>query len=170
MEYFQSIISQDVAFFDDKENSPGVLAAKLVKHPDEIEDLLGRNLPVILIILTTMIACSLLSLIIGWKFGLVCIFGCLFPVCVAGYVRIQLDYTIESRTSAVYYRSASFAAEAVGAMRTVVSLSLQDVISAEYQGMLQGVLSQTTSMFLLSFLFMAIGDSISIAGYALAFW
>src|ERR1700710_1732231 len=129
-----------MAFFDDKNNSPGVLAAKLIKHPDEIEDLLGRNLPVVLIIFMMMISCSLLAIIIGWKFGLVCVFGGLVTVCIAGYVRIQLDYTIGSWTSEVYFRSASFAAEAVGSMRTVMSLSMQGVVSSEYQDMLQGVL------------------------------
>jgi ATP-binding cassette, subfamily B (MDR/TAP), member 1 len=163
-------MSQNMAFFDDKDNSSGVLAAKLVSHPDEIEDLLGRNIPVILIILVTMIFCSTLAVIVGWKFGLVAIFGCLVPVCIAGYARIQLDYVIERRTQQLYYGSAGFAAEFIASMRTVVSLCLQDMLSSEYREMLRAPMRQAQRMGFLSYLFLALADSLQICGFALAFW
>src|SRR5450432_4126116 len=119
-------MSQKIAFFDDTKNSPGVLTAKLLQHPNEIEDLLGRNIPVILIILVSILSCSILAIVTGWKLGLVTVFGCLAPICVSGLIRIHLEYANEEQTHQLYYESAGFASEYVLSIRTLNSLCLEN--------------------------------------------
>ncbi|PLB50180.1 P-loop containing nucleoside triphosphate hydrolase protein [Aspergillus steynii IBT 23096] len=170
LQYLQNIMLQKIEFFDLPRNSPGVLAEKLLQHPNEIEDLLGRNIPVIAIMLVTVISCSILSLVTGWKFGLVAVFGCLGPICLAGLVRIQLEYVIEHRTHELYYESAGFVSEFLHSMRTVTSLCLQHTLLSEYRELLSRPLRETRTKALISLSFLALADSLQLCGLALLLW
>jgi ATP-binding cassette subfamily B (MDR/TAP) protein 1 len=170
LNYLQSFISQEVAFFENPKHSPGVLTAKLLQHPLEIEDFFCRNIPVVLIIVVTILSCSILAIATGWKLGLVTVFGALAPICIAGLIRIQLGYINEKRTHEIYYESAGFVSEYVAAPRTVNSLCMENTLVSEYRDLLQGPLRQAKKNALYTMFFLALTDSLQICGMALAFW
>lgn len=62
-------------FFDRLENTTGALASRLSTYPTNLEELLGFNLGLIIIQLVNIISSSVLALIVGWKLGLVFVFG-----------------------------------------------------------------------------------------------
>jgi ATP-binding cassette subfamily B (MDR/TAP) protein 1 len=74
-EIFDLILKQDMAFFDDQDNASGALASKLGAYPDNLRDLMGFNLMLIFINVVNIVSSSILAIAVGWKLGLVVVFG-----------------------------------------------------------------------------------------------
>lgn len=69
---FRSIMSQDVAFFDKKENSTGSLFFIIFSSTEELTGLGGPVMGGMFTFIFTIIGGIILSLAIGWKLALVC--------------------------------------------------------------------------------------------------
>ncbi len=170
MQYLQNMLRQPITFFDDPKNSAEILTAKLTQHPTQLQDLLGMNVALIIIILVNIVSCSILAIATGWKFGLVAVFGSLPPICVAGLVRVHLQNAREEENQRLYFESSGFAAEFIGSMRTVTSLCLENTLLSEYRTLLKGPLHGAKRMTLYTMVFLALADSLEIGGMALSFW
>jgi ATP-binding cassette subfamily B (MDR/TAP) protein 1 len=81
-EIFDLILKQDMAFFDDQNNASGALVSNLSAYPDNLRDLMGFNLMLICINVVNVVSSSILAIAVGWKLGLVVVFGgeCLKPI------------------------------------------------------------------------------------------
>ena len=64
-----------MAFFDDEANASGALASNLSSYPSNLLELMGFNLMLICINLVNVISSSILAIAVGWKLGLVVVFG-----------------------------------------------------------------------------------------------
>ena len=64
-----------MAFFDDENNASGALASNLSSYPSNLLELMGFNLMLICINLVNVLSSSILAIAIGWKLGLVVVFG-----------------------------------------------------------------------------------------------
>jgi ATP-binding cassette, subfamily B (MDR/TAP), member 1 len=167
---FRDFLRQDSVFFDNPANSTGALAGKLSEFPTQLQELLGFNLSLILIILINLISSSVLGLIAGWKLGLVVVFGALPPVVFAGYLRVRLEVKLDNDTSSRFSDSAALAAEAVSEIRTVVSFTLERHILEQYQEKLSGIAKKSIKMLLWTMFWFSLTQSISLLGIALGFW
>lgn len=170
LQYLHNMFRQPIAFFDDPKNSAEILTAKLTQYPTQLQDLLGMNVALIIIMLVNILSCSTLAIATGWKFGLVAVFGSLPPICVAGLVRVHLQNTREEENQRLYFESSGFAAEFIGSMRTVTSLCLEDTLLSEYRTLLKGPLHDAKRMTFHTMAFLALADSLEIGGMALSFW
>ncbi|KAL6721610.1 hypothetical protein ACLMJK_000714 [Lecanora helva] len=170
LQYLQNMLRQPMTFFDDPKNSAEILTAKLTQHPTQLQDLLGMNVALIIIILVNIVSCSILAIATQWKFGLVAVFGSLPPICIAGLVRVHLQNAREEENQRLYFESSGFAAEFIGAMRTVTSLCLENTLLSEYRTMLQKPLFIAKKMAFHTMIYLALADSLEIAGMALSFW
>jgi ATP-binding cassette subfamily B (MDR/TAP) protein 1 len=164
------MMRQPIAFFDDPKNSPGVLAAKLMQQPAELDILLGNNIAVVITILVTLLSCSILAIATGWKFGLVAVVGYLTPIFAAGLIRLHLENVIEQQNHQLYFESAGFASEFVGSIRTVLSLCMRETLLTEYRQLLRGPLQTSNRTTIHTMVFLALADSFQVSGMALAFW
>lgn len=91
-EIFDLILKQDMAFFDQEGNASGALASNLSIYPTNLLELLGFNLMLILVNVVNVVSSSILAIAVGWKLGLVVVFGgsfCYRPHC--RYVLIMLQ-------------------------------------------------------------------------------
>lgn len=70
----------------------------------------------------------------------------------------------------VFAESSKFAAEAIGALRTVTSLTLEDTICTRYAVLLQDHVDEGTREARLRTLLYALSDSINLLCIALTFW
>jgi ATP-binding cassette, subfamily B (MDR/TAP), member 1 len=163
-EYFSAMLAQDIEFFDLKENSSGSLTAQLSTNPQHLQDLLSSNIGLILIVIVNLVGSCTLALATGWKLALVAIFGCLPPLFAAGFTRMRMEIRSQDRNSKLYLESARFASEAVGAIRTVSSLTLEPKVYENYAERLKGPIGKSYRHTLISMIFFGLSDSVDMAG------
>ena len=68
---FRSMLRQDIAFFDDDENSTGALTSFLSTETTHLASISGATLGTLLNCTTTLVVALCISLAIGWKLALV---------------------------------------------------------------------------------------------------
>ncbi|KAH8723660.1 multidrug resistance protein 1 [Phaeosphaeriaceae sp. PMI808] len=169
-EIFDLVLKQDMAFFDDKANATGALASALSSYPTNLVELLGFNLMLIFVNVVNIISSSILALVVGWKLGLVVVFGALPPIVGAGYLRIRLEFQLEEETGKRFASSAALASEAVTAIRTVSSLALERHILEKYRTRLQGVATKSIKALVWTMFWYSLTQSINFLAMALGFW
>lgn len=166
---FRSMLRQDVEFFDRDENTAGALTSFLSTEATHMAGLSGATLGTILMSLTTLVACFAVSLAIGWKLALVCI--ATVPVLLAcGFLRVWQLAQFRSRSQKAYERSASFASEAVSAIRTVASTTREADVLRLYREQLAAQLKTSTRSILKSSTLYAASQSLMFLCFALGFW
>ncbi|RYP09620.1 hypothetical protein DL764_001162 [Monosporascus ibericus] len=169
-ELFRNTMKQDIAFFDLEHNATGAICARLLTHASNLNELLGINSGLILINVVTVVAVSVLGIAYGWKLGLVCVFAALPPLLLSGYLRIRLEYKLEEDTSVRFASSAAIAAEAISAIRTVASLTLENKMLEIYRERLDVVAEQSVKALTFTMLWYALTQSINFLAMALGFW
>ena len=85
-------------------------------------------------------------------------------------MRMRLEMTNHDRVSQIYLECARFATEAVGAIRTVSSLTLEDKVLEGYRSRLGECARHEVRTKFLSMVLYALSESVSLAVAALAFW
>ncbi|RMY25666.1 hypothetical protein D0867_00584 [Hortaea werneckii] len=170
LETFNNTAKQDIAFFDKESNSTGAITSRLSTCATDLQELLGFNAGLILNNIVTVISCAILGIAYGWKLGLVCTFGALPPMLVCGYARIRLEMKLDDDTAKRFASSAAVAAEAVGAVRTVASLCLEETVLDQYRERLSIVAAKSRRTLLSTVFWYAITQSINFLAMALGFW
>ncbi len=128
---FRTMSRQDVANFDRDENTAGAVTSFLSTQTTHLAGLSGANLGNLFNVCTTLIVARSLFLAIGWAFVLVCI--ATMPVLIAcGFFAFGCLPHFQRHSKAAYSSSASFASEAVAAIRTVASLTRENDVLKEY--------------------------------------
>ncbi len=166
---FRTMLRQDVAFFDSDENSAGSLTSFLSTETTHVAGLSGVTLGTLLMVSTTLIAACTLALALGWKLGLVCIST--IPILVGcGFFRFWMLAHYQRRAKTAYSGSASFASEAITAIRTVASLTREEDVLRQYSESL--AIQQRASLIsvLKSSLLYAASQSLMFLAFALGFW
>ncbi|UNI18372.1 hypothetical protein JDV02_004645 [Purpureocillium takamizusanense] len=169
-ELFKNTMKQETAFFDLEHNSTGAICARLVTHASNLNELLGINSGLILINIVTIVVVSVLGIAYGWKLGLVCVFAALPPWLLGGYLRIRLEYKLEAATAARFASSAAIAAEAISAIRTVASLTLENKMLELYRERLDFVAEQSVKALTRTMSWYALTQSVNLLSMALGFW
>ncbi|KAJ5329046.1 hypothetical protein N7452_009436 [Penicillium brevicompactum] len=139
MQYFQSLIYQRAAYFTEDDHSHGTLVARVRDDPHRLEEMMGVDLAQVGIAVFNIFGGIVLALVYSWKLALVslCAVG---PVCVlSSYIRFRYEVKFENMNDEVFAESSQFASEAIGAFRTVVSLTLEDSISARWVSIILGL-------------------------------
>lgn len=163
-EYFGAMLSQDIEFFDLPENTSGSLTARLSTDPQHLQDLISSNIGLILIVIVNLLGSTILALVTGWKLALVTLFGCLPPLFLAGFTRMRMEIQAQDKNAKLYLESARFASEAVGAIRTVSSLTLERTVYGNYDERLKEPVARSLKYTMISMMFFALSDSIDMAG------
>jgi ATP-binding cassette subfamily B (MDR/TAP) protein 1 len=166
---FRAMLRQDVAFFDRDENTPGALTSFLSTEATHLAGLSGTTLGTILLVLTTLIAAMTVALAIGWKLALVCI--ATMPVLLGcGFFRFWMLAHFQRRSKAAYDSSASFASEAISAIRTVAALTREDDVLRQYRESLATQQRRSLISVLKSSSLYAASQSLTFLCFALGFW
>lgn len=166
---FRTMLRQDVAFFDKDENTAGALTSFLSTETTHIAGLSGVTLGTILMVLTTLIAALALSISIGWKLSLVC--ASMIPVLLGcGFFRFYILAHFQRRSKSAYASSASYASEAISAIRTVASLTREADVLSQYRASLATQQRASLRSVLKSSLLYAASQSFLFFAFALGFW
>lgn len=167
---FDTVLKQDIQFFDRSENTTGALASRLSSQPTQVQELFGFNLSLIFVVIINLVSCCALGLAYGWKLGLVVVFGGLPPLVSAGYLRMRLEFKMNNDTSKRFADSASLAGEAVSAIRTVSSLALERKVLERFREKVDKIVQISIPSIVHTMFWFALTQSIEFLVLALGFW
>ncbi|RAL11879.1 ABC transporter ATP-binding protein [Aspergillus homomorphus CBS 101889] len=166
---FRSIIRQDIAFFDEKRNSPGALTSFIETTATDITGLSGPIIGSSLTFIATLVIGITVSLIAGWKLALVCtstipiVAGC-------GYVRLRVLALFDQRVRKTHQEAAIYATEIISTIRSVASLTLEQHFLDEYTAILSRGAARSMRSILKASALYAASHSFTFFCGALAFW
>lgn len=164
------MLRQDLQFFDRAENSTGALVSRMDSYPQAVFELMGFNIALILSSVISVISCSILALSYGWRLGVVIVFAGLPPMLFAGYLRIRMESAMDAKISTRFAASASIASEAITAIRTISSLSMEETVLELYTHELDQANAFAQTSVLLIMLPFAFTQSVEYWFLALGFW
>ncbi|KAK3322314.1 P-loop containing nucleoside triphosphate hydrolase protein [Apodospora peruviana] len=166
---FRSMLRQDVEFFDLDANSAGALTSFLSTEATHVAGLSGATLGTLLSVFTTLVSACTLGLAMGWKLALVCI--ATMPIVIGcGFFRFWMLAHYQRRGKKAYAGSASYASEAITAIRTVASLTREDDVLQQYKESLAAQQRASLRSVLKSSLLYAASQSLMFLAFALGFW
>ncbi|CAG8852698.1 30553_t:CDS:2, partial [Gigaspora margarita] len=164
-----SILRQDISFFEEENHGVGVLTSHLSLDVTHINGLAGFRLGYILQVLATMFFCVIVSLIVGWKFTLVCL--CSVPFLFgAGILHVEMISGFHQKTKKAYEYSAQIVCEGVDNIRTIAALTREDDLWKIYHHLLDEPMRQGFKNAFLASITFALSNSIYFLVDALAFW
>ncbi|KAH0838927.1 Leptomycin B resistance protein pmd1 [Fonsecaea pedrosoi] len=132
-QYFESLIFQRAAYFDEDGHSHGTLVSRVRDDPSKLEQMLGTNIAQVCIAIGNIIGGVVMALSYSWRLALVSM-GAVMPVCIfSGYIRFRYELVFEKMNDVVFAESSQFASEAIGAFRTVTSLNLGGSILSRFE-------------------------------------
>lgn len=169
-EILESILRQDLRFFDRPENTVGALNSRLDSYPQAVFELMGFNVGLVLLSAFNVLASALLALAISWKLGLVGVFAGLPPLLLAGHVRIRLETKLDSDMDKRFSTSSSVASESVMAIRTVSSLAIESSVLKRYTDELDTAIHDGTVPLFSMMVWFSLTQSIEYFILALGFW
>lgn len=166
---FRTMLRQDVEFFDKDENTAGALTSFLSTETTHLAGLSGVTLGTLLMVTSTLVAAITLSLAIGWKLSLVC--TATIPVLLGcGFFRFWMLAHFQRRSKKAYADSATYASEAISAVRTVASLTREEDVLRQYKEALAQQQRDSLISVSKSSLLYAASQSFLFLCFALGFW
>lgn len=169
-EIFDNTLRQDMTFFDKPENGTGALVSRLASEPDSLQELLSLNLILMTVTLVNLVSSFILAIAVGWKLGLILGLGGLPLLVGSGYIRIRLEYKLESETADRFATSSAMAAERCKGIRTVSSLALEPAVIQRYADSLQSIAKDAILSLVWNMFFYALSQSMSFLIMGLGFW
>lgn len=169
-EYFESILHKPIEFFDNEDNSSGTLTARVANDPTQLQQMLGINMALSYVAVLSLIGCIIIAFVYGWKLALVAVLVAMPVIMIAGFFRVRYEIQFEAMNQTVFAESSKFAAEAIGAFRTVTALTMEDMIARRYEVLLQDHVRKAFLKARWTTLVFAASDSIQLLCMALAFW
>ncbi|KAG8672425.1 hypothetical protein FPOAC2_05812 [Fusarium poae] len=169
-QYLNDMLYQKMAFFDQEENSHGTLSSRVSGDAKQLEELLGLNLALMISSMFNVIGCMTISVAFGWKLGLICMSVALPVMLAAGRWKLKHEVHFDKMNSAVFMESSQFATEAIEAIRTVSSLTMEDSINGRYRDLLDGHVKAANRKAQWTSAIFGLADSISLGVQALLLW
>jgi ATP-binding cassette subfamily B (MDR/TAP) protein 1 len=164
------MISKQLSYFDHSNNSVGLLSGRLATDTAQLQQLLGMNMAMVYISIFGLIGCVIIAVVFHWKFALVVIGPSLPIILAGGWYRVRHEVKFESRNNIVFAESAKFATEAISAIRTVASLTLERTVCEKYEALLEGHIVKSWKEARISCLVFAASDSLVLLCMAFALW
>jgi ATP-binding cassette subfamily B (MDR/TAP) protein 1 len=135
-QYFTDMLYQKISFFDRDANSHGTLSSCIASDAKSLEEVSGLNLGLALSGMFNVVGCIIISLIFSWKLGLVALCVTMPIMLSSGFWKYRHEVQFDKMNSSVFAESSQFATEAIGAIRTVSALTMENTITERYSKLL----------------------------------
>ncbi|KAH0272190.1 ABC transporter, partial [Aureobasidium melanogenum] len=163
-------VQYSIGFFDKDSNSHGTLSSRIASDAKSLEEVFGLNLALALSGMFNVVGCIIISLIFSWKLGLVALCVTMPIMLSSGLWKYRHEVQFDKMNSNVFAESSQFATEAIGAMRTVSALTMENRITERYSILLaEHVQAAHTKALWTSGLYGFV-DSSGLGCQALIFW
>ncbi|XP_024928239.2 ABC transporter B family member 15 isoform X1 [Ziziphus jujuba] len=121
------ILTFEVGWFDQDENSSGAICSRLAKDANVVRSLVGDRMALIIQTISAVIIACTLGLVVAWRLALVMM--AVQPLIIlCFYTRRVLLRSMSSKAIKSQEESSKLAAEAVSNLRTITAFSSQDRI------------------------------------------
>ena len=166
---FRAILSQEMGFFDSKENSVGRLTTKLATEATLVQGVTGDTLGGATLVTSTILTGVLIAYISCWRIALVVTF--IFPLMgVSEAANAKLVTGFDADSESKFAQAGAVASEAVDNHDTVYSLGVQDYFIKKYNTELEGPLRNGARTALVGGVTFGIAQFLSQALWAISFW
>ncbi|XP_035829100.1 ATP-dependent translocase ABCB1 isoform X2 [Aplysia californica] len=165
---FQSMLRQDIAWYDDHKNSVGALTTRLATDASLVQGVTGVRLGNVLMGLANMGTAIVISFIYGWKLTLV-ILGFMPFIVLGGIMEVKLLAGQSGKNKEALEGAGKVATESIENIRTVASLSKEPTFFSLYMDQLETPYKAALKRAHLVGLTYAFSQSIIYFAYATAF-
>ncbi|KAF7557236.1 hypothetical protein G7Z17_g788 [Cylindrodendrum hubeiense] len=165
-----SILRQDLRFFDRPENTVGAINSRLDSYPQAVFELMGFNVALVFLSALNVLSSAVLSLAVSWKLGAVGVFAGLPPMLLAGHARIRLETKMDHDMDKRFSTSSSVASESIMAIRTVSSLAIEGTVLKKYTDELDKAIREGTTPLFSMMIGFSLTQCIEYFILALGFW
>ncbi|KAJ5699027.1 leptomycin B resistance protein pmd1 [Penicillium macrosclerotiorum] len=166
---FRSLFEQDLQWHQSKGRTPALLLSYITRDGNALAGLSGSVIGSLFSISVNLIAAIILTHIIAWKIALVCL--SLVPLLLgAGLMELHVLGKFEERHENAYTKSVDIGTEAIASIKTIASLSLEEVTLRTYRRSLKGPRQETLKVTLQASLWQALTYFLGNCVNALAYW
>ncbi|KAM0921304.1 hypothetical protein ACQ4PT_006948 [Festuca glaucescens] len=138
---FQSIVHQEVAWFDDPKNSSGALGARLSVDALNVRRLVGDNLALTVQIIATLITGFVIAVMADWKLSLIIL--CVIPLAgIQGYAQVKFLKGFSQDAKMMYEDASQVATDAISSIRTIASFCSEKKITTIYDHKCEASMNQ----------------------------
>jgi ATP-binding cassette subfamily B (MDR/TAP) protein 1 len=169
-QYFTDMLFQPISFFDRDINSHGTLSSRIASDAKSLEEVFGLNLGLALSGMFNVVGCIIISLIFSWKLGLVALCVTMPIMLSSGFWKYRHEVQFDKMNSSVFAESSQFATEAIGAIRTVSALTMENTITERYSKLLDDHVQAAHTKALWTCALYGFVDSAGLGCQALIFW
>ncbi|KAI6697647.1 hypothetical protein NL676_017766 [Syzygium grande] len=166
--YLQTILRQDVAFFD-KETNTGEVVGRMSGDTVLIQDAMGEKVGKFIQFVSTFVGGFVIAFIKGWLLALVML-AMIPPLVTAGGVMSLISSKKASRGQSAYANAANVVEQTMGSIRTVASFTGEKRAIANYSKFLVNAYRSGVHEGLAAGLGLGTVMLIIFGGYALAAW
>ncbi|XP_074654241.1 ATP-dependent translocase ABCB1-like [Tubulanus polymorphus] len=129
---FQSLLRQDMAYFDETRHSTGALTTRLATDASLVKNATGIRVNVVLQALVGIVAGLVIGFIYGWKLTLLLI-AAVPLMSLAGYAQMRAMGVDQKKDSKLLEEAGEIATESIENVRTVQGLTLEVRMYGYYQ-------------------------------------
>ncbi|KAL6614679.1 hypothetical protein ACP70R_036949 [Stipagrostis hirtigluma subsp. patula] len=138
---FQSIVSQEVAWFDKPSNSSGALGTRLSVDALNVRRLVGDNLALIVQSVASLTTGFIIAFAADWRLAL--IITCVIPLVGAqGYAQVKFLKGFSEDAKEMYEDASQVATDAVSSIRTVASFCAEKSVVTTYNNKCEALRKQ----------------------------
>lgn len=166
---FRCLLRQEMAFFDEKDNSLGALSTRLATEASSVKGVTGDNLGVISFALGSIITGFIVAYVACWRVALV-VTG-VFPLMgVSGALQVKLMTGFDADSEKRFADAGAVASEAVDNFDAVTSVGVQDVFISKYNAELEVPIRNGRRSALIAGIAFGISEFLAQALWAVTFW
>ncbi|XP_020240290.1 ABC transporter B family member 15 [Cajanus cajan] len=163
------ILTFEVGWFDQDENSTGAVCSRLAKEANVVRSLVGDRMALVVQTISAVVIAFTMGLIIAWRLAIVMI--AVQPIIIACfYTRRVLLKSMSSKAIKAQDECSKIAAEAVSNLRTITAFSSQDRILKMLEKAQEGPSRESIRQSWFAGVGLACSQSLTFCTWALDFW
>ncbi|CAH9114265.1 unnamed protein product [Cuscuta epithymum] len=166
--YLQTILRQDIAFFD-IETTSGEIVSRMSSDTILIQEAIGEKVGNFIQFMSTFIGGFTIAFIKGWLLALI-LASCIPILVIVGGLTTSLMSKMSSRGQVAYAHAGNLAVQTIRGIRTVASFTGEKFATEKYDDKLQIAYRSTVQQGLASGLGLGLMSLVVNCTYALAIW